>query len=43
MFSQNYRIIGFVARELHLPEVEGVETVCFFSLILVKIMFCSKA
>jgi hypothetical protein len=30
MFSQNFSIIGFAARELHLPEVEGVEIVCFF-------------
>jgi hypothetical protein len=30
MFSQNFSIIGFVTRELHLPEVEGVEIVCFF-------------
>jgi hypothetical protein len=30
MFSQNFSIIGFVARELHLPEVEGVEIVYFF-------------
>jgi hypothetical protein len=30
MFSQNFRIIGFATRELHLPEVEGVEIVCFF-------------
>jgi hypothetical protein len=30
MFSQIFSIIGYVARELHLPEVEGVEIVCFF-------------
>jgi hypothetical protein len=30
MFSQNFNIIGFIARELHLPEIEGVEIVCFF-------------
>jgi hypothetical protein len=30
MFFQNFIIIGFVAREVHLPEVEGVETVYFF-------------
>jgi hypothetical protein len=30
MFSQIFSIIGFSARELHLPKVEGVETVCFF-------------
>jgi hypothetical protein len=30
MFSQNFSIIGFVTRELHLPEVERVETVFFF-------------
>jgi hypothetical protein len=29
-FSQNFNIIGLAARELHLPEVEGVEVVCFF-------------
>jgi hypothetical protein len=30
MFSQIFSIIQFVAKELHLPEVEGVEIVCFF-------------
>jgi hypothetical protein len=30
MFSQNFKFIGFATRELHLPEVERVETVCFF-------------
>jgi hypothetical protein len=30
MFSQTFSIIGFSTRELHLPEVEGVETVYFF-------------
>jgi hypothetical protein len=30
MFSQNFNIIGFVAKELHLPEVERVEIVYFF-------------
>jgi hypothetical protein len=30
MFSQNFSFVGFVARELHLLEVEGVEIVCFF-------------
>jgi hypothetical protein len=29
-FSQNFSIIGFVVREIDLPEVEGVEIVCFF-------------
>jgi hypothetical protein len=29
-FSPNFIIIGFVVRELHLPEVEGVEIVYFF-------------
>jgi hypothetical protein len=29
MFSQNFNIIGFAAKELHLPEVEGVEVVFF--------------
>jgi hypothetical protein len=27
---QNFNIIKFVAGELDLPEVEGVEIVCFF-------------
>jgi hypothetical protein len=36
-FSQNFSFIGFAARELHLPEVEGVKIVCFFSN-LVKIV-----
>jgi hypothetical protein len=31
MFSQNLNIIGFVARQLHLPKVEGVELSIFFS------------
>jgi hypothetical protein len=31
MFSQNFSTIGVVARELHLLEVEGVATICFFS------------
>jgi hypothetical protein len=30
MFSQNFNIIGFAARELHLPKVKGVETIYFF-------------
>jgi hypothetical protein len=30
MFSQNFSIIGFVARELHLLKVKGVEIVFFF-------------
>jgi hypothetical protein len=30
MFSQNFSIIGFVARELHFPEVKGVELSVFF-------------
>jgi hypothetical protein len=30
MFVQNFSIIGFVARELHLPKVEGVELSVFF-------------
>jgi hypothetical protein len=29
-FSPNFSIIGFVVRELHLLEVEGVEFVYFF-------------
>jgi hypothetical protein len=29
-FSPNFSIIGFVVRELHLLEVEGVEMVYFF-------------
>jgi hypothetical protein len=31
MFSQNFSIIGFVANELHLLEVEGVELPVFCS------------
>jgi len=27
--SQNFNIIKFVARELHLPKVEGIEIACF--------------
>jgi hypothetical protein len=42
MFSQNFNIIGFAARELHLPEIKGVELFVFFSN-LVKIVFCFKA
>jgi hypothetical protein len=42
MSSQNFSIIGFVARELQLLEVEGVKIVCFFSN-LVKIVFCFEA
>jgi hypothetical protein len=42
MFSQNFSIIRFVARELHLPEVEGVELFIFFSN-MVKIVFCFEA
>jgi hypothetical protein len=30
MSSQNFSIIGVVARELHLLEVKGVENVFFF-------------
>jgi hypothetical protein len=41
-FSPNFSIIGFVLRELHLPEVEGVEIVCFF-LNLNKVIFSPKA
>jgi hypothetical protein len=26
----NFSIIGFVMREIHLPEIEGVEIVYFF-------------
>jgi hypothetical protein len=40
MFFQNVSIIRFVARELHLPEVKGVEIVYIFSN-LVKIIFFS--
>jgi hypothetical protein len=40
--SKKFSIIGFVARELHLLEVEGVETVCFFSN-LVKIVCLLEA
>jgi len=29
-FFQNFNIIGFAAKELHLSKVEGVETVCIF-------------
>jgi hypothetical protein len=29
MFSQNFSIIGFATRELHLPEVEVVELYVF--------------
>jgi hypothetical protein len=35
MFFQNFNIIEFVTRELHLPEVEGVELL-FFSQIWSK-------
>jgi hypothetical protein len=28
--SPNFSVIGFAVRELHLPEVEGVEIVYFF-------------
>jgi hypothetical protein len=42
MFSQNFSIIEFTTKELHLPEVEGVELCVFFSN-LVKIVFCFKA
>jgi hypothetical protein len=42
MFSQNFSNIGFVARELHLLEVEGVETIYFISN-LVKIVFRFEA
>jgi hypothetical protein len=42
MFSQNFSIIGFVTREVHLPKVEGVELSIFFSN-LVKIDFCFEA
>jgi hypothetical protein len=30
MFSQNFNIIEANTRELHLPKVEGVETIFFF-------------
>jgi hypothetical protein len=42
MSSQNFSIIGVAAKELHLLEVEGVETIYFFSN-LVKIVFCFEA
>ncbi len=42
MFSQNFNIIGAVARELHLPKIEGVEIV-FFPSNLVKITFSFEA
>jgi hypothetical protein len=42
MYSQNFSIIGFVARELHLLEVEGVKLSVFFSN-LVKIVSCFEA
>jgi hypothetical protein len=42
MFSQNFNIIGFATRELHLSEVEGVEIVCFF-LKSSQNSFCSEA
>jgi hypothetical protein len=35
MFFQNFNIIGFAAKGLHLPKVEGVEIV-FFSQIWSK-------
>jgi hypothetical protein len=41
-FFPNFSIIGFAIRELHLPEVEGVEFVCFF-LNLSKVIFSPKA
>jgi hypothetical protein len=31
MFSQNCNIIRVVVRELHLPKIEGVEAIFFFS------------
>ncbi len=40
MFPENFSSIGFVARELHLSEVEGVEFVYFFCSNLIKIVFC---
>jgi hypothetical protein len=42
-FSQNFSIIGVTVRELHLPEVEGVETIYVCSSNLVKIVLSSKA
>jgi hypothetical protein len=42
MLSPNFIIIGFVVKELHLSEVEGVEFVYFF-LNLSKVIFSPKA
>jgi hypothetical protein len=42
MFSQNCNIIGYDARELHLPEEEVVELSIFCSN-LVKIVCCFEA
>jgi hypothetical protein len=41
MFFQNFSIIRFVAKELHLLEVKGVQLFVFFSN-LVKIIFVSR-
>jgi hypothetical protein len=30
MFSKMFSVIGVVAKEIHLSEIEGVETVYFF-------------
>jgi hypothetical protein len=42
MFFQNFNIIGFAKRELHLPKVEGVDLSVFCSN-LVKIICCFEA
>jgi hypothetical protein len=42
MFFQNFNIIGFVARDLHLLEVEGVELFDICSNV-VKIVCCFEA
>jgi hypothetical protein len=42
MFFQNFSIIRFSTRELHLPKVEGVELFVLLSN-LVKIVFCFEA
>ncbi len=43
MFYQNFNIIKVVVREVHLPKVKGVETVCVCSSNLVKIVLSSEA
>jgi hypothetical protein len=42
-FFKNFSIIGVAIRELHLPEVEGVETIYVCSSNLVKIVLSSEA